>query len=332
MPCTLKNAYDMGGTVTEARTVGLPRALLYHKYHTLWTAFFEELGWRTVISGPTTRGTLERGVGLAIDESCLPMKVFLGHVDALRGHCDVVFIPRLESLTPDEHLCVKFMGVYDIVRNTMPDMAVIGYDVDAANAVHERSSMVALARQLGAGPLASRRAYDRARTAQRAHDRELARLQESLLETGGPHPDRIRILVVGHTYNLADELIGKPIITYLESLGAEVITSDAIDKPLARKLSARLSPGIKWTYNKELLGAVELYRDVVDGIVFVVTFPCGPDSLMGELCQRKLQGVPVATIVLDELQAEAGLRTRLESFVDIIAAKRHAREHREEAS
>lgn len=304
--------------------MGLPRSLLYHKYHALWTAFFEDLGWRTVISAPTNRKILERGVALAVDESCLPMKVFLGHVESLRGHCDAVFIPRLESLTADEHLCVKFMGAYDIVRNTMPDLPVVTYDVDAANSVHEKASMIALARKLGAGPITARRAYSRGRAAQVAHERELKRLQESLLETGGPHPDHVRILVVGHSYNLADELIGKPIITYLESLGVEVITSDAIDKPLARELSVRLSPGIKWTYNKELLGAVELYRDVVDGIVFVVTFPCGPDSLMGELCQRRIEGVPVATIVLDELQAEAGLRTRLESFVDIIEAKRRA--------
>jgi predicted nucleotide-binding protein (sugar kinase/HSP70/actin superfamily) len=60
----------------------------------------------------------------------------------------------------------------------------------------------------------------------------------------------------------------------------------------------------------------------VDGIVFVVTFPCGPDSLMAELCQRRTLGVPIVTLVLDELQGEAGLRTRLESFVDIIRAKR----------
>ncbi|MGB4592462.1 MAG: acyl-CoA dehydratase activase-related protein [Coriobacteriia bacterium] len=308
--------------MTSARRIGLPRSLLYHKYHALWTSFFEELGWRTIISAPTNRRILDRGVGLAVDESCLPMKVFLGHVESLRGHCDAVFVPRLESLTPGEHVCVKFMGAYDIVRNTMPDLPIVTYDVDVANAVSEKASMIALARELGAGPFAARRAYSRARAAQASHERELARMQESLLETGGPHPDHVRILVVGHSYNLADELIGKPIITYLESLGVEVITSDAIDKPLARELSVRLSPGIKWTYNKELLGAVELYREVVDGIVFVVTFPCGPDSLMGELCQRRIQGVPVATIVLDELQAEAGLRTRLESFVDIIEAKR----------
>jgi predicted nucleotide-binding protein (sugar kinase/HSP70/actin superfamily) len=148
----------------------------------------------------------------------------------------------------------------------------------------------------------------------------MVRLQESALEMRDP--EAVRILVVGHSYTLADELIGKPILDYLRSLGVEVLTSDAIDKPKARELSRAISPTIKWTYNKELLGAIELYREHVDGIVFVVTFPCGPDSLMAELCQRRIEGVPIVTLVLDELQGEAGLRTRLESFVDIIRAKR----------
>ncbi|MCE5190290.1 MAG: acyl-CoA dehydratase activase-related protein [Actinomycetia bacterium] len=310
--------------MTEGRRIGLPRSLLYHTFHSLWTTFFEELGWRTVTSPPTNRRVLERGVALAVDESCLPMKVFLGHVESLRGHCDAVFVPRIESLNETEHVCAKFMGAYDIVRNTMPDLPLVTYDVDAANGVQERASMLALARELGAGPLVARRAYARAKAAQRAHDLEMVRLQESLLDVGSAERDHTRILVVGHSYNLADELIGKPILEFLRSLDVEVVTSAEVDKPQARALSKRLSPSIKWTYNKELLGAVELYREVVDGIILVVTFPCGPDSLMAELCQRRVEDVPVATLIIDELQAEAGMRTRLESFVDIIEAKRHA--------
>ncbi len=306
--------------MAEERRIGLPRSLLYHKFHALWTTFFEELGWRTVTSPPTNRLLLERGVALAVDESCVPMKVLLGHVESLRGRCDAVLVPRIGSLIKSEHVCVKFMGAYDIVRNTLPDLPLVTYDVDADRGVHQRASMLKLARELGAGPFKARRAYAKATAAQRAHDVEMVRLQESALEVRDP--EAVRILVVGHSYSLADELIGKPVLDYLGSLGVEVLTSDAVDKPKARELSRRISPTIKWTYNKELLGAIELYREHVDGIVFVVTFPCGPDSLMAELCQRRITGVPIVTLVLDELQGEAGLRTRLESFVDIIRAKR----------
>lgn len=300
--------------------IGLPRALLYHKYHTLWTTFLEECGFTTVVSPPTNRRILERGVSLAVDESCLPMKVFLGHVDALAGRCDAVFVPRQEAFERGEHLCVKFMGAYDIVRNTLPDLGLLTYDVNADHGVDERRSMIAMARSLGVPRRTARRAYDFAAAAQHAHEIERARLQQSVGES--PRSDDVRILVVGHSYTLADELIGAPIVGYLRTLGTEVVTSDEVDKALARRTGATMSPTMKWRYNKELLGSVELYRDLVDGIVFVITFPCGPDSLMAELCARRITGIPMTTLVLDELAGEAGTRTRLESFVDILRERR----------
>lgn len=308
--------------------VGLPRALLFHKYHTLWTTFLEECGFTTVVSPPTNRRILERGVALAVDESCLPMKVLLGHIDALAGRCDAVFVPRQEAFERGEHLCVKFMGAYDIVRNTLPDLTLVTYDVNAEHGIDERRSMIAMARALGVRAGVARRAFDRATAAQHAHEVELARLQESVAEA--PRTGDVRILVVGHSYNLADELIGAPILSYLRTLGAEVVTSDEVDKALARRHGAAMSPTMKWRYNKELLGSIELYRDLVDGIVFVVTFPCGPDSLMAELCARRIEGIPMTTLVLDELAGEAGVRTRLESFVDILR-ERGRRGHLREA-
>lgn len=301
-------------------TVGIPRALLYHKQQVLWESFFGELGCRTVASPPTNRRILERGLELAVDESCLSMKVFLGHVDALKDRCDRVLVPRLESLHEGEHVCVKFMGAYDIVRNTMPDVPLLMYDVDVRAGQREDDQMVRLAERLGATRREGERAYRAAKAAQEAADAEREREQAELVAS--PRDERTRVLVVGHSYNLGDALIGKPIVDFLRSQDVDVLISDAVDHEEARALSVELSSTIKWTYNKELLGAIEKYRDAVDGIVFIVTFPCGPDSLMAELAQRRLGDIPVATLVLDELQGEGGLRTRLESFVDILRMRK----------
>jgi len=307
--------------------IGLPRALLYHKYHVLWTNFLEECGLTTVVSPPTNRRILERGVALAVDESCLSMKLFLGHVEALQGRCDLVFVPRQEAYERGEHLCVKFMGAYDIVRNTLPDLPLLTYDVNAEHGIHERQSMIAMARSLGIRRGVARQAYERAVTAQQSRDVGLARLQQSVADA--PRSGDARILVVGHSYNLADELIGTPILAYLRTLDVEVVTSDEVDKALARRTGSAMSPTMKWRYNKELLGAVEIYRGLVDGVVFIVTFPCGPDSLMAELCARRVTGIPMTTLVLDELAGEAGIRTRLESFVDILRETRRRSHLRE---
>lgn len=49
-----------------------------------------------------------------------------------------------------------------------------------------------------------------------------------------------------------------------------------------------------------------------------------PDSLVNELCLRKIKDIPMLNIVIDEHQGEAGLQTRIESFIDVIKAKKEA--------
>ena len=95
----------------EIKTIGLPRALLYHRYGSLWESFFSELGIKTILSQPSNRALLERGSALAIDESCLSFKLFLGHVDALLGKCDAIFIPRYSNYGRDIVFCMVLYGL-----------------------------------------------------------------------------------------------------------------------------------------------------------------------------------------------------------------------------
>ena len=55
----------------DIRTVGIPRALMFYRYETLWTSFFEAIGVRVVTSKPSERALLERGDALSMDECCL---------------------------------------------------------------------------------------------------------------------------------------------------------------------------------------------------------------------------------------------------------------------
>lgn len=298
-------------------TIGLPRSLLYHRYRVLWKSFFESLGVETVESPPSNRAILDRGIRLAVDETCLPLKILLGHVDTLKDRADLILVPRIVSVERGETACVKFLGAYDVVRNLIEGVELLEYNVDVTAGRTERSEFCRLGRDLRGKPVSAWLAYQRAKREENRFLLERTRIQEAALELGGT-----KVLVVGHGYNLEDELLGLPIVRTLEELGVIPIAAEMHDRDLSRRLSKRLSTDIPWTYNKELLGAVERYRDQVDGIVFLVTFPCGPDSLMTELCVRKIKDKPILVIVLDELQGEAGLRTRIESFVDLIEFRR----------
>ena len=127
------------------------------------------------------------------------------------------------------------------------------------------------------------------------------------------------ILVAAHGYILDDEMMGAPVLRMLERQGVVVARSDRLPDPQrVRQRGLEFSPALKWAYNREQVGAIEELRSRVDGIVLLVSFPCGPDSLVAELVQRKVHDVPVCTIVLDELTAAGGLQTRIESFCDIV--------------
>ena len=101
----------------EKPTIGLPRAMLYYRYRTLWKTFFRELGVDIVVSGPTDRDILERGTALAIDEACLSLKIYLGHVDALADQCDYVLVPRVSNFGFHRNMCTRFEAMPDLVRN-----------------------------------------------------------------------------------------------------------------------------------------------------------------------------------------------------------------------
>ena len=71
--------------------IGIPRALLYYQYFPMWKTFFETLGAEVIVSSPTTQTMLSEGSARVITDTCLPVKVFLGHVISLIGNCDYIF-------------------------------------------------------------------------------------------------------------------------------------------------------------------------------------------------------------------------------------------------
>ena len=102
----------------------------------------------------------------------------------------------------------------------------------------------------------------------------------------------------------------------------EIIYADKLDKKIAKLYAASISPTLYWTYSKELIGAISYYQYSVDGILFLSSFPCGPDSLVNELMLRKIKNIPMINILIDELTTNTGLETRLESFIDIIKERK----------
>lgn len=303
----------------SSTVIGIPRALLYHRYAVLWQTFFRELGVKTILSGPTSRKALEEGSNLAVDETCLSAKIFFGHVKALVGRCDYILIPRINTFGRRREMCVRFQSLYDQARNAFRETGqkFLTYNVDMESGISEADAFLEMGQSLGFARREAKKAYAAAKKAEQRHWKEQLRKQEQRLKAKG-----IKVLLAGHSYVLADSYVGKAVTGFLREIDVTPVRADIVDREAALKRSVELSPTCKWEVSRELLGGIAEYKKNVDGIILVSAFPCGPDAMVNELLTRKLKDIPLLNLVLDSQSGTAGIETRLESFVDIIRLKK----------
>jgi predicted nucleotide-binding protein (sugar kinase/HSP70/actin superfamily) len=330
------------GSVTEDRVpVGIPCALLYFEFGGAWRSFLEALGAEPVLSGPTTRAKVERGLRAAIDEACLPVKAAYGHCLSLAGSVTSIFLPRVVSVEPRAYSCPKLLGLPDMIRLALPTgVRLLDPTIDLSSgsakslwaaadrvgrAVGARSDSIARAAEVLCGGIT---AYGSGaeQTARGNAASEPHAPPPAGRDSQDPLPG---IGLIGHPYNLLDDGLNLGIRNLLAGLGGRVITPEGYPVSLLEDACRRaLSKPLFWTLGRRLVAAAELMaRDpAVDGIVSLASFGCGPDSLVLELASRRVRrvapGKPFMLLTLDEHTGEAGLVTRLEAFVDLVGRRR----------
>lgn len=294
--------------------IGIPRALLYYKYKYLWEKFFEELGIETIYSPTTTKKTMKDGIKKSIDESCLSSKIFIGHVSSLVGKCDYILVPRICNFGKKEDVCVKFNALYDNVKAIFKEVKLITYDVDVTSGRTERNGFIEMGMQLGKSYSDSKLAYLKAlRYSQKMHENDVENQIKKISESKNK-----KVLLVAHPYNAFDPMVGENVISILNKMNIDVFDAELVPYDKAIKLSKNLTKDLYWTYSKILIGSILYYKQKMDGIIFLSTFPCGLDSITNDLIMRKLPNTKKINIIIDEQSGNAGLQTRLESFVDIL--------------
>ena len=101
-------------------------------------------------------------------------------------------------------------------------------------------------------------------------------------------------------------------------------------KPLKEQIAGvkNVTGGAYWTYENEVAGAGGYYLDGdIDGVIGLMAFGCGPDSLLMDMVRRysvETKSAPFMCLTLEEHTAEAGIVTRLEAFTDMIYRKKKA--------
>ncbi|HHY06078.1 MAG TPA: hypothetical protein GX532_03755 [Clostridia bacterium] len=299
--------------------IGIPRALFYHTYYPLWSTFFEALGGEVIVSPPTNKVILDQGVKSVVDETCLPVKVFFGHVATLcETKIDYLFVPRLISVEKRAYICPKFMGLPDMLRaSKIKHPPLIKPVINKVKSTNVNSFLWDCASPFTGKWLNIKKAWQEAKQEQEKYEQKLIRETE--------HND-LNILILGHDYNLYDHYLNLGLWEKLQNLGCSIITPAQISKEERDHQLKKFPKFVFWTYGRNLLGSVYSFieKPGIKGVINLTSFGCGIDSFIDSLIIRRLieHQIPYLNIIIDEHTGEAGLLTRVEAFVDIIRWRR----------
>lgn len=327
--------------------IGIPRTLAYFLYFPFWKTFFAELGHEVVVSPPTTKAVLDRGVEDAVNDACIPIKIYHGHVAKLIGKADFIFSPRLVSLRRHgdfgtETFCPKFLGLPDMIKVSIEKIPpVIDTRIYLKGGKDELlKACQEVAGFLGNGEKEALKAYKKALEKQREYQ---AILKQGILphlaldvlegkkkrEEIGQENFDLSIAVVGYPYVIYDPYVNVGLLKFLEQEKVKVYTQDILSNKVLNRQKKDIPKSLFWYFSNRAVygGLYFMKKKDIDGIIHVTAFACGPDSMVDRLLEieSRKHGKPYLAVAVDEHSGEAGVRTRIEAFVDMLRYRRDKR-------
>ncbi|MFQ6049427.1 MAG: acyl-CoA dehydratase activase-related protein [Candidatus Paceibacterales bacterium] len=316
-------------------TIGIPRALIYWKRPYFWESFFENLGFKVLLSPPTNKEIVEAGVKIADPEACFSNKVYWGHLLWLDGKCDLIFVPRLKTNQERLEYCPKFFGVPDLAK-ILVKTPILTETFDERKGKFEKT-LGKLGKKLNKESAKIKKA---AKVAFLKEEKLKEKERQSFLKK--IQSKKSKIVLVSHPYNLYDDYVNLRMKEKLEKLGAEPIFIDEVpnnrsrstlieNADLRRKRPAfnqrnyqRQSAStieFHWEFGKEIIEKIqEILKYDITGAIEVSSFACGCDAVLKEFVEKKFKEakIPFLYLIIDEHTGEAGFQTRLEAFIDTL--------------
>lgn len=290
--------------------VGIPKGLLHCKYNVFFESFFKELGSEIVSSEDTNKEILNLGAKFCVDDACLPVKIFHGHVASISEKADVILIPRIMQLEKREYICPKFCGLPEMVVNSVPNMPKI-----ISEPIYNTSNrgLYKWAKKAG-----RKITNDRSKIKKSFN---LALKKQNKFKPGIKSQEyNTKVALVGHPYNIYDNFTNMNIVKKLNQLEVGVVTEESVKRSLIEKEARELYKRPFWTFAKTSYGFAlnSVKKGDVKGIIYISSFACGIDSIIIQLIRDKIGLFPLMVIKLDEHTGEVGLNTRIEAFVDML--------------
>ncbi len=314
--------------ILSSKIIGIPRILQFFEWLPLFGTFFQELGYKVVLSPPTSKDIIKRGCELTPAEPCFPIKIAIGHVRTLIDMgIKNIFIPQITDLPP-EHPQLEVGKVCPYVQSIpwiSPASIKFSENIKILNPVlHLGRKRIILNEEIKnlanllEEPIEKvKKAWQLGEEAQRDFHKWLKIRGKEILEE---FKDQIILVIIGRPYNAFDPGANLGIHYKIRKLGLVGLPVDMLS--LEEISEVNYLEGMYWEYGQRFLLAAQIIRETPNLFpIYFTNFSCGPDSFIEHFFKDILENKPFIELEIDEHSAEAGIITRLEAFVDSIKNK-----------
>lgn len=301
-------------------TAGIPRSSFLYDTFPFWATFLRSLGYRVVLSPPTTLSTLEEGGRKLTAETCLPIKLTYGHVSALLNESvDFIFLPSIRDLPDREGRSAPVCPYVESAPFMVSTFARDNLVIPALSLSAEKRFILEELRAALPGQVCSiaeiSEAYDRAAAEQHSFEDRLHTIGREALSSS----TSFAFVTLGKPYNCHDPFLNMNIARLIRKLGVLPVPSDMLPE-VEKKSLDELGLNVPWHYNRQNLRGILSLDDYPSLFpVIVSNFGCGPDAFSMKYLDYLTWNRPHLFLEFDEHRGEAGLITRLEAFIDEVS-------------
>jgi predicted CoA-substrate-specific enzyme activase len=319
-------------------TIGFNRSFLVNTYYPFYSTFFADLGYEPQISDNCN----QEGIDAKNSSFCYPVELAHGFFHSLltaQEHPDYIFLPHFKAMPSidkdsSSQVCPFVQGETFYLQTTFSELIdsrkregtkLLTPLLDLSSGIEAAGPpLLTAARQMGVSSGRAKKALRAAVAGQRACQHEMQETGKLFLQQLEKNPDQTAIVIFGRSYSGFAKEANKGIPLMIASRGYTVIPQDFLpldDQPNKEHMY--------WGTGQQIMQAAACVRRHPQLFgVFITNFSCGPDSFLIGYFRDIMEQKPSLTLELDSHTANAGLETRIEAFLDIIASYRQLLENK----
>ncbi len=333
----LKRVFDYTSLSEEEAvngTVGIPRALNIYENYPFWHTMFTKLGFRVVLSDPSSHSMFEKGMEtISSDTVCYPAKLIHGHIENLAEKgVKRIFYPcvpfeRKEFDNTNNHYNCPIVTSYpEVIKNNMDVLQEQGIEfINFFVALDEPDFMPQkIMKEFGKYGITEQQAKEAAEAAYAALDAFKQDMREQgektikwLEETGNTG-----IVLAGRPYHV-DAEINHGIPSLITGYGLAVLTEDSVAHLGHLERPIRVMD--QWAFHTRLYeAAAAVGRYDCLQLVQLNSFGCGLDAITTDQVQEIITaaGKIYTLLKIDEISNLGAAKIRIRSLIAALKEKR----------